>query len=197
MIHYTSPYSIEKDIGKAYNQAMKHLNQDDWMCFTDADLMFLTSDYGHQIQDIVNLYPDTGLFTCLTNRIGNREQQYNNFINEDPNILNHRRIALQLQREKRTQVIETKIVISGMLFLIKKSTWDKIYGAPEGKGLLTVDNHIAKRVLQIGMKIRIMQGVYVFHFYRLDTNKDNVSHLAVNGEVTQTRYRRVRRAFNQ
>ena len=33
---------------------MSLLQDNDWMVFTDADTMFLTWDYGKQINDIIN-----------------------------------------------------------------------------------------------------------------------------------------------
>lgn len=199
MIYYSSPYSIDKDLGKAYNEEMDRTpSPESWVCFTDGDCQFLTPDYGHQLQEMIDKYPDTGLFTCYTNRVGNLDQCYNNIINEDPNILNHKRIALQLQRDKRLQVKELTGVISGMLMLIKKSTWDLIHGAPQELGLLSVDNHISQRILNAGMKIRLMEGVYIFHFYRLDTGIENKSHLLIgdsNDHRAQLRRKKKRVRF--
>lgn len=199
MIYYSSPYSIGKDLGKAYNEEMNRTpDPESWVCFTDGDCQFLTSDYGHQLQEIINKHPDTGMFTCYTNRVGNLQQCYNGIINQDPNILNHKRIALQLQKEKRTEVKEINNIISGMLMLIKKSTWDLIHGAPEELGLLSIDNHISQRVLNAGMKIRLMEGVYIFHFYRLDTGVENKSHLTIgdlNDQQLSLRRRRKKSRF--
>lgn len=181
MIWYFTPYSIQKDFGKAYNEyANLVTNPEDWICFVDGDSQFLTSNFGHQIEEYVSVYPDTGIFTCYTNRVGNLEQCYNNRINEDSNILNHKRIALQLQKEKRLHVKELTKPISGMLMVIRKSVWDKINGSPEEKGILGIDNHISQRVLNEGLKIRLMEAVYLFHFYRLDTGVHNKGHLIVD-----------------
>lgn len=179
MIHYSSPFSLEKDLGKAYNQAISLIPDNDWICFTDGDTLFLTSDYGKQLQEIVDLHPNTGLFTCITNRVGQKQQCYNNTISEDPNILNHRRIALQIQREKRHQVKPLNIVISGHLMLIKKSVWKEVGGFPEGTGLLAVDNKFSSRILRAHKQILLMEGVYLFHYYRLLEGSHDKSHLLV------------------
>ena len=63
--------------------------------------------------------------------------------------------------------------------LIKKSTWDSIGGAPEGRGILAVDNTISNRVVRKGFKILLMEGVYLFHFYRMDIGVHDKSHLRV------------------
>jgi GT2 family glycosyltransferase len=186
MIRFCSPYSPERDLGKAYNDEMRLTpSPNDWVCLTDLDCQFLTADIGHQLQEIVNMNPDAGMLTALCNRVGNLEQCYNRIINDDSNILNHRRIALQLQKTKRQDVRELSGVISGFLMLIKKSTWEEIGEFPEGRGLLGVDNLISRKVLATGKKILLMEGVYMFHFYRLDTGIQNKEHLNITPEQAQ------------
>jgi GT2 family glycosyltransferase len=178
MIHYLTPYSLEKDLGKAYNQAASLItNQEDWLCLLDADTAFLSPDFGHQIQEIISLNPDVGLLTCVTNRIGNLDQAYNGIISEETDILKHRQIALDLAKSKRHRVKKIPNPISGHLMLLKKATWDIIGGAPEGRGILSIDNTISNRVVRNGFDILLMEGVYLFHFYRLDTGRHNKSHL--------------------
>jgi len=48
---------------------------------------------------------------------------------------------------------------------IKKSVWRKAGGIKDG--ILTVDNNFSRRIEKAGYKIRRMDGVYVFHLYRL------------------------------
>lgn len=178
MIHYFIPYSTSRDLGAAYNKCAALItNPDDWICFTDGDVMFLTPDYGHQLEEIILDNSGSGLITGICNRVGNPDQLHEGVFSEDANILYHRRLALELQRTKRLQVREVKNVISGFLMLIKKSTWDLIHGAPEGRGILSIDNHISQRVLNAGLKILVMEGVYMLHFYRLDTGRHDRSHL--------------------
>ena len=179
MIWYSSPFNSNKDLGKAYNDFCKIVpSEEDWICFTDLDSCFLTSDIGVQLEEIINLYPNTGLFTCLTNRVGQKLQCYNNEISEDPNILNHRQIALQIQKEKRHQVREINQVISGHMMLFKKSVWREAGMFPEGQGLLAIDNKFSFRILRsVRKKILIMEGVYLLHYYRMAEGRHNKTHL--------------------
>lgn len=171
------------DIGKAYNNYIRLLpNPEDWACILDLDTMFLTPDVGHQIENIIKQHPDTGLFTCITNRVGNLNQCLNGVISEDPSLLNLRRIALQVQQEKRNSVKEINEVISGMMMCIQKKTWQEIGEFPEGRAILGVDNLISKKILAHQKKILIMEGVYLIHFYRMDTGKHDKSHLAVRND---------------
>jgi len=167
MIYFFTPYSFEKRLGRAYNDYIQLVpNDDDWICLVDADVMFLTPDFGHQLQEIINLYPDTGLFTCYTNRVGTLEQCWTNQISENSDIKYHKMLATQLQRERRLLVKPLKKIISGHLMLFKKSTWKHI-GGFRTVGILAVDNYFSKAVLNLNMPILLMEGVYVLHYYRL------------------------------
>lgn len=194
-IWYFKPYSLEKDLGSAYNQYADLIsNPEDWLCFLDIDTMFLLHDTPVQMQEIVERYPSTGLFTCYTNRVGAKPQCLNGVANEDPNMLNLYRIALQQQTEKRYNLVQIDHVISGFLMLIQKKTWDLIHGAPVERGLLAIDNHISQRVLNAGLKIQLMEGVYLNHYYRLHKEMHDRSHLVT---AEQNPLQRVRRKRNR
>lgn len=179
-IHYFKPFNLNKNIGKAYNEAMSLLSEgNDWGCLLDGDTMFLTSNYGKQISDIIENYKENkniGILTCLTNRIGNPYQRYNGIINEDPNIKNHIKIALKLQKEKYLDLLEIPRTISGHMMLIPKWVWEEAGGFDE-EGILQIDNKFSKKILLMGKKIYLMQGIYIFHNYRLLQGKKDKTHL--------------------
>jgi GT2 family glycosyltransferase len=177
MIHYLTPYSVNGNLGKAYNAAAKLIvNPEDWIVFLDGDTCFLTADYGKIILENLAIHgKDCGLISCLTNRVGNKEQCYMGLVSEDPNILNHIKTAEKLSKEKRHEIAITDRVISGHLMAIQKKTWDLIGGADHG--LLGVDTELSRRVWRKQLKIGILQGLYIFHKYRINTNRYDVSHL--------------------
>lgn len=177
MISYSTPYSLDKDLGKAYNKEMDKLNDDDWMVFTDGDTAWLRPDYGLQISEILKQNTEAGMFTCLTNRIGNPDQLYLRQLSNASCILKHKRIADKVFNEKKYQIKEIFGNISGHCMIIKKSTWQQAGKFPEGVGILSVDNIFGKRIQDLGKKIFLMEGVYLFHFYRLNTNIHNTTHL--------------------
>jgi GT2 family glycosyltransferase len=61
--------------------------------------------------------------------------------------------------------------VTGHFMCIKKETWNKIYSGVRDKcrglGILSVDTVISRSVLEAGLKIRLMEGLYVLHYYRL------------------------------
>jgi GT2 family glycosyltransferase len=181
MIYYSVPYSIEKNLGKYYNDFMRMLpSDDDYGCFVDGDTMFTTTNYGHIINDVVNENPDVGCFTCYTNRIGCKWQVAPG-VDQDTNDMNyHRNFGLSLQTifgsecEDMTDV-SNKEVLSGHLMLLKKSVWKKIGGFAE-KGMLGIDNDLHWKIKKNNEKVYIMKGIYIFHWYRWPDPK-NKSHL--------------------
>src|SRR4051812_12732843 len=83
--HYLSPHSLTLDIGNSINEAIEQLNADenDYICLTDGDAMFLLPEYGSQIHQAIvkhgNVYD---LITCLTNRLGDTNQTVGDMFDE-------------------------------------------------------------------------------------------------------------------
>lgn len=175
MIYYFTPYAIDKDLGSAYNHYMSLLpNDDDYAVFTDGDTMFLGDDYGTQIDKIVKANPKAGMFTCVTNRVGNKQQCHNHIISENPDMRYHKEIALDLQERKYMDVKPMKRRISGHLMIIKKSVW---FSNKFQSGLLAVDNKISSMLIKKGFDVLLMQGVYLMHYYRLIEGRKYKDHL--------------------
>jgi GT2 family glycosyltransferase len=176
-IYYFTPYSLEKNLGKAYNDYMKLVpSSDDWVALVDADIMFLRPDFGHQIAEIVSKYPDAGMFTCYTNRVGNARQRYPGMWNV-ADMLKHRKVATDLQKNRRCNIQEILPPISGHLMVFRKSTWEMSGGFTEDKKILGVDNNFSNRVHSMGKKIYIMCGVYMLHYYRMAEGRAYKNHL--------------------
>ncbi len=176
MIYFSSPSALDGNLGAAYNQYMQLLPfDDDWMCFTDLDVCFLSPDPHIHIQELIDLHPDTGMFTCLTNRVGSLGQCYKGAISKDSDVVNHTKIAYDLSVNQRHNTSWVYNVISGHLMVIKKKTWFEVGGAKDG--LLGVDNDISRKVLGNGHNIVLMEGLYVFHKYRIEKSIHDKSHL--------------------
>ena len=176
MIYFFTPFSFQLDLGSMYNHYCQLVpNDEDWICMIDHDVNFLNTRTAYQIQDITRKYPETGLFTCVTNRVGNPHQCYKKELSMNPDINYHKDIADKLMQEQYLTVIESKRVISGLLMVFKKSTWKKVGGFKPG--ILTVDNDFSQKIMSKGLKVQIMIGVYVFHYYRLKEGKKYIKHL--------------------
>jgi GT2 family glycosyltransferase len=171
-----TPFTPDKNLGKAYNEYCELVpNDDDWIIIKDADVMFLTPDFLELLTDHIKDHPNTGIFTCLTNRIGSPAQLYGGKISENADIKHHRKIAMSIKDNKTSKLCNH--VISGMMMCFKKSTWRKVGGFPEDKIFLGVDYGFSRKVLNDGMVIRIMTNIYIFHYYRLVEGNGYTDHL--------------------
>lgn len=181
MIYYSIPFNTNKDIAVYYNDFMKILpSEDDFACFIDGDAMFTTTFYGKQLEEIVALYPDCGLFWAVTNRIGCYWQIAEDVDQKNNDISYHRTFG-QLQLEKH-QNIANKVVLtgpeptfgSGFFILTQKKHWLGV-GGFRGDGMLKVDNNYHSDSIKHNKESRLMRGVYIYHWYRYGTK--NISHL--------------------
>lgn len=175
MIHTYIPYTpkqLGNNLGWAYNNFMELLPEDDWACFLDHDATFTTRYWYHQLEDIIIKHSDIGLYTCLTNRVGNSQQLVKGVDKENHDIKYHRQVGKQLQDDYYDDVFFITNLLSGVVILISKKTWKKVGGFTNG--FLGVDNNIHKKCLDNNIKVGLMAGVYVYHWYRGD---GDVSHL--------------------
>ncbi len=176
-IHILKPYSIDKNLGRAYNEAVKLIPDGDWACLMDYDTMFLTPDCGRILHEYASLFPNTGMFTCYTNRIHPQSihQLYQGEIIESNDIADHIPLAEEAKKNLyKATSLDT--VISGFLMMIKKETWKDVQFS-ENRLCLGVDNDYCARLMDNGRSILRMNGMYVWHTYRLKNGIQDKSHL--------------------
>ena len=176
-VYIRTPFSLDKRLGKAYNEAFAGVPDDDWVCLLDHDAMFLTPDAVTILHAYVHAYPKAGLFTCLTNRIHPLavDQLLDGEVSDVTDIRHHIRIA------EKMSTIGAKItpinhVISGFLMMVSKKTWLR-FPFNEELQCLGVDNEFSQRILDAGMRILRMDALYIWHTYRLSKGISNKAHL--------------------
>ena len=179
-VHDIIPYSIEKNLGKAYNDAMELIPDGDTVCFRDGDTCWLTPDYGMILHEYATRYPDAVL-TCWTNRIHKSSGQLDLSAPSTNDMVDHTRYALSLSVQKDATNLQT--TISGFCLVIPKHIWQQHKFAEEQpyedrKGvpnMLGVDNDWTNRIRAAGIPVLRMDGLYLYHNYRLLTNsKDHL-----------------------
>ena len=180
MIYFQIPYSTEKDIGKYYNAAMRKLSNDkDYCLFIDGDACFTTTFWGHQIDNIIKKYNNVGLFTACTNRVYCKWQIADGVDVVTNDLAYHRRFGTfisDLYYDSCLDVTDKRPYLSGVLILVQKRLWKAIGGFKEN-GMLGIDNYLHKDAKSKGFKVMLMQGVYVYHWYRNDKSVNDTSHL--------------------
>lgn len=176
MIHYAIAFDPNKNVGVAYNATMRLLGEDDWCCFVDGDSMFLNPYFGRQIEEYVNRHPECGIFTCKTNRVAAEYMLVGNWKSDD--VVYHKRLAQELSTDLSVTDITgfaRDFPLSGVLMLISRKAWTEVGGFKE-TGMLGVDNDMHRRMRDHGFKVYMMNGVYVYHWYR-GGNRQDTSHL--------------------
>jgi hypothetical protein len=175
-IYHITPYSNSKDIGAEYNHYMSILPDDGVAVIRDGDTMFLTPDWGSIIAGYVDRNPGV-VMVCRTNRIHtlSKEQRTEDpcWFNQ-PSIIEH----IELAKIYSSQTLFTTPVhgpLSGFLMVIPKSVWLK-YPFKED-GLPGVDTDFFKRYREGGNVVLRMDGLFVFHIYRLGKDIKDTSHL--------------------
>lgn len=173
-LRFFTPYSQEKDLGKEYNEYMAMIGDDDVAVITDGDVMFLTPDFGSIIFNYAYLNRDC-VMTCFTNRIHPlakeqlmAETMYCGAVDVPIRYANG--------MKGNTGVTVTAGPLSGFLMVVPKSVWYKI-PFREGIGLLGVDTWFYKDIRAVGIPVMRMDGLYVWHTYRLQYGVNDKRHL--------------------
>lgn len=155
----------------------------DAACLCDIDTCFLTPDAGTLLQEYVYRTFDYGLpvgiLTCLTNRVSplSKPQLLGRVVNEDPDMKLH----LQYAEEQKRLLFNTTVIdrdISGFLMVVSKRVWQQIPFPETGKAL-GVDTHYGRAIRAAGLKILRMDGLYVWHTYRMLNGITDKKHLQV------------------
>lgn len=187
-IFYITPYTSERNrhgfpnIGGAINSTIQHLPDDAYICVRDGDTMFLTSDWGTQIEQIIEANQDYDLITCMTNRVGLKHHCCGEYFFNCSDISEHIAHAIRLKESFGNEVDQgTKLypitVAPGYCMIFKKSLWQKVGGFPDFD--ITFDRIFSHKVLKSGGKIGIAKGLYLFHLYRWNEKdpKNSIKHL--------------------
>jgi GT2 family glycosyltransferase len=182
MIYNCKPYankSEKKNLGKVYNREMERLpNDDDYMIFVDHDAMPTTYDWQNQIESIIEKNPSIGAFTAKTNRVFCKWQLAP--VDRSSNDIAYHRDQGQAILNKfgtKLRNVTTASPMSGVVIVLKKSTWKKIGGFKDG--MLGVDNDFHNRLRKKQERLFLMEGIYFYHWYSNSNleGKRNTDHL--------------------
>lgn len=176
-IYHFIPWNSDKNIGKSYNEMMSLIDDNDWGCFLDGDAVHTTHFFGRYIEEVVKSNPEYSLFTCYTNRVNCPWQIAPNVSWGSNDNSYHRTIGSDLWEKNKTKVIDITNYspLSGVMILINKRSWEMVGGFKEDK-MLSVDNDIHIKFRNAGLKVGLMSGIYLHHWYR-GGDKNNKKHL--------------------
>lgn len=158
-----TPFSLEGDLGAAYNRAMRLIPDGDWACLMDHDAMPTTREWYRQLVEAIEFKPDAGAIVAMANRIAAPWQQIGDRENFD--VAHHRAFgAKRLAHRTLLDVTATK-GFGGVLFAISKAAWARVGGFIEG-ATLCVDHGIHFALRDAGYRIYLLESLYVFHWRR-------------------------------
>lgn len=177
MIHVCTPYRLDKNLGKAYNDEFKKIGNDDWVCMHDWDVKFLLSESISHLYGYVERFPKADVFTCFANRshANSTQQLLGGKVSDNADMYHHLNLAIR-QKEFLYQATEITGNISGFLMLISKRLWKEIKFTEDMK-CLGVDTWFSKCLRENGKKVLRMDGIYIWHTYRLLNGVRNKQHL--------------------
>lgn len=185
-IFFISPYGFRLKIGDRLNYEIDRMPENAWIALTDQDCCALIDKFGDLLNDTINRYPDTDLFSCYTNRLGLKYQIPEGVNIDDYNLMNHHQIAQDLLKKNYSTCSDIDKPVAGFFMLFPKRTWAKYNFQSDiidmekkinDRRGVYFDWDFSDRILKGGGKIRLMEGLYMFHAYRLGKHIKDVTHL--------------------
>jgi len=134
----------------------------EWVMIYDHDIFLANPNWYDIILRHIEEAPDGGLFTCVTNRIGNPHQKVG--ADKDNHDLRYHWEFAKAQKGKPLRL--AKQPISGLIMVTSKTVWKAAGGFEERKSYFGVDNAYHKAVKKAGYKVYIIDDLYVYHRYR-------------------------------
>lgn len=173
-IRYITPFATDLNIGREYNKVISELPEDCYVVLRDGDTMFLTSDWGKQIEEIILANPEYDLITCMTNRIGIESQCVRHMFNEER--IGHHVSTAKISAFSARTLVEPHTICPGMLMIFHKSLWNEIKFVENS---IFFDKRFSEEVLKSGRKIGLAKGLYLLHLYRWGSEnpKSSTKHL--------------------
>ncbi|WP_322092811.1 glycosyltransferase family 2 protein [Paraburkholderia bannensis] len=162
-VFYLTPWKTG-DIGGGINESVALLPADAWVCVRDGDTLFLTPDWGTQIEQII--LRNAGRFDvigAMTNRIRSAFQLHGGALSENGDIGYHREIARQRWRDYGASVGEVPGPLAGMCLIFHRSVWERVPFEPY---TIYFDKRFCARVREHGGRLGVAHGLYLFHVYR-------------------------------
>jgi len=171
MIWFFTPYSFDKKLFEAYDAYMQLITDpNDWGCLMDGDMAFLLADFGHEIQEYIDKYPDTGMFISYASRSPYGHQIAPGVNADSDSIKTIFENTLRLRETDHLKVVEQKKLNCAPILIIKKATWDKyrneIAQRANSANIQAVDSAISNTLTKNGEKTLLMAGMQVYHYYR-------------------------------
>lgn len=156
-----TPFALDRNLGRAYNEAMALIPDGDGCIFIDHDAMATTREWYPQLVEAYDFLPDAGALVAVTNRIDAVWQRAQEADRENHDIGYHTRIGLdRLARRTLLDITDTK-GFGGVMFAVSKAAWRDAGGFSDG--LLCVDHSLHFGLQRAGRRVYLLESLYVYH----------------------------------
>lgn len=153
------PFREDRDLGRAYNEAIALLPADAWAICFDHDAMPTTRFWFSQFREAINFLPAAGAFVAMANRIGPAWQRCGP---AGDDMREHRGFgAGRLAVRTLLDVSDTK-GWGGVCFAVSKAMWRQVGGFVEGH-LGCTDHDLHFKLQRAGRRSYVIEGLYVYH----------------------------------
>jgi hypothetical protein len=170
-LHAATPFRTDMNLGRAYNEFMELIPDNDWAVLMDHDAMFTTSRWHAQILEAVEhvgRYAPV-IFSAMTNRCAAPYQRPASFPEDvgpqlapsNDDIVAHRKFGARLVARRTLLDCTETMGVAGVVLVISKQTWHDT-----GKfvdGLFCVDHQMHYANRDLGGKTYLIEGLYVYH----------------------------------
>ena len=160
-------------MGTAYNDCLNQHSDNDWLAIIDHDAMFTVYDWYLQLQKAIQDNPKAKAFTCRVNRLNSLRQMVPGVDPHNHDMSYHRRLGKYLAQQhwgKTSNHSNPKEAghYSGTFLCVHIGTIKALGGFPVIGKTLGQDNLIHKKIIEAGHEFHVVNGIYMYHWYRAD-----------------------------
>ena len=161
MIYTHIPYSINRNYGKALNDFLSLINDDDWVVIMDYDAMFTHNHWFNVVTEAIK--EGDALITCPTNRTGQSAQLAPGVDRDNHDMKYHYAKGKEFYEKYGNEVrpFTCDGLMSGYVMIFPK----RLIGRVTEGTQLGIDNEIHQKAKNKGAPVKILPGVYVYHAY--------------------------------
>lgn len=163
MIQAFTPFALDRNYGRACNEAMALLPDGGWAILQDHDALWTTREWYRQIAEAIAFQP-RAMFTVLTNRIASGWQRLPGVDPNNHDYAYHRALGKeQLKQRSLLDITDTK-GLGGVVMVVSKEAWQEVGGFVDG--LFCVDHRMHFAHKDAGRPVFVMENIYVYHWRR-------------------------------
>lgn len=159
-----TPFSSERNLGAAYNAAMSILPSGAWAVLMDHDMMLTTREWYGQLEEAIAFRPDAGAFVAVTNRIAAPWQRAQEADVDNHDVAYHRKIGRKRLAIRTLLDVTNTRGFGGVMMCLSRSAWERAGGFVDG--ILCVDHQMHFALARAGLKVYVLESLYVYHWRR-------------------------------